>query len=293
MYRTVEQVRIITVFEINVKELRYNYSMKKVILWFLVLISFVALLLRFSDKAAEMFLGIKQSSGISLLSEPTEAVVFLNEKEVGKTPFEDKNLAAGEYVVRLVKDKAVWQGRVKLTPGTVTVINRDLAEDPASSAGETLTLTRGKGLTIISNPNGATVEIDGKEYGVAPLTENVEIGQHTLLLSHTNYLNRSIRVDLPNNFNLTVSVNLALSEVDLSTTATPVITITPEIVVKQTPTGFLRVRDKASLNGKEIAQVKPGDSLVFLEEIGSWVRVRLSNGTEGFVSSAYVEKKNP
>ncbi|MCR4306060.1 MAG: PEGA domain-containing protein [Candidatus Daviesbacteria bacterium] len=267
--------------------------MKKVILWFLVLISFVALLLRFSDTAAEMFLGIKQSSGISILSEPTEAAVFLNEKEVGKTPFEDKDLAVGEYVIRLVKEKSSWQGRVKLTPGTITVINRDLAEDPVSSAGETLTLIRGKGMTIISNPTGALVEIDGKPYGSSPLTADIETGQHTILLSHTNYLNRSIRADLPDNFNLMLSVNLALSEADLSTTTTPVTTITPEVVVKQTPTGFLRVRDKAGLNGKEIAQVRPGDSLVFLEEIGSWIRVRLSSGTEGFVSSAYVEKKNP
>ncbi len=267
--------------------------MKKVILWFLVLISFVALLLRFSDKAAEIFLGIKQSSGVSILSEPTEATVFLDEKEIGKTPFEDKNLTVGEYVIKVVKNKASWQGRVKLTPGTVTVINRELAEDQASSAGETLVLAKGRGLTVISNPSGATVEIDSKSYGLTPLTANVETGQHTILVSHTNYLNRSIRADLPDNFNLTVAVDLALSEVDLSTTTTPAITVTPEVVVKQTPTGFLRVRDKASLNGREIAQVKPGESLVFLEEASSWVRVRLPNGTEGFVSSAYVEKKNP
>lgn len=266
--------------------------MKKVILWFLVLISFVALLLRFGDSVAEMFLGIKQSSGISVLSEPAEAMVYLNEKEVGKTPFEDKSLAAGEYVVKISKEKASWQGRVKLTSGTVTVINRDLAEDPTSSAGETLTLTRGKGLTVISNPAGASVEIDGKQYGSAPLTADVEAGQHTILLSQTNYLNRSIRADLPDNFNLTVAVNLALSEADLSSSNAPVITITPEVVVRQTPTGFLRVRDKASLNGKEIAQVRPGESLVLLEDLGSWMRVRLSNGAEGFVSSAYVEKKS-
>ncbi|MBI2196199.1 PEGA domain-containing protein [Candidatus Daviesbacteria bacterium] len=267
--------------------------MKKLILWFLVLISFVALLLRFSDRAAEIFLGIKQTSGISVLSEPAQAVVFLNEKEAGTTPYEDKNLAAGDYVVKITKGKASWQGRVKLTPGTVTVINRDLAEDMASSAGEILTLNRGKGLTVISNPTGAAVEVDGKSYGSTPITVNVEIGQHTILVSHTNYLKRSIRADLPNNFNLTVSVNLALSEADLSTTITSVITVTPEVVVRQTPTGFLRVRDKASLNGKEIAQVKPGDTLILLEEQGAWDRIRLSDGTEGFVSSAYVEKKNP
>jgi len=267
--------------------------MKKFLVWVLILLSLISLLLRFSDKAAEIFLGIRKTSGISILSNPSEATVFLDGQEVGKTPFDSKNLDVKEYAVKLEKDQALWQGRVKLTSGTVTVVNRDIATDSASSAGETLTLDKGKGLTIISNPSEADVEIDGKSAGKTPTAVNVSFGEHTILISHANYLKRSIRADLPNNFNLTVSVDLALSEADLGAIETPTITQTPEVIVKQTPTGFLRVRDKASLNGKEITQVKPGDTLILLEEQGSWDRVRLSNGTEGFVSAAYVEKKNP
>ncbi len=267
--------------------------MKKTIIWFLVLISLAALLLRFSDKWAEIFLGIKPTSGISILSTPSEAAVYLDNKEMGKTPFEDKNLAVKDYDVKIEKNNAVWQGRANLTAGTVTVINRDLASDIPSSAGETLTLNRGKGLTVVSNPADAMVEIDGKSYDTTPLALDIAPGEHTILLSHPNYLKRSIRADLPANFNLIVSVDLALSEADLTAVATPVITQTPEVLVKNTPTGFLRVRDKPNLNGKEITQVKPGDRLILLEEQGAWDRVRLSDGTEGFVSAAYVEKKKP
>lgn len=267
--------------------------MKKIILWFLVLVSVVAVLLRFSDKIAEIFLGIKPTSGISILSEPQDATVFLNDKQVGTTPYEDKGLQVGDYIVKIEKGQASWRGRLKLTGGTVTVVNRDIATDSASSAGEVLTLDRGKGLTIVSNPTEAAVEIDGKPYGKTPITINVDTGEHTVLLNHLDYLPRSIRADLPANFNLTVSVDLALSEADLTSTSAPVITVTPEVVVRQTPTGFLRVRDKASLNGQEIAQVKPGETMILLEEQGAWDKVRLSNGTEGFVSSSYVEKKNP
>ena len=202
-------------------------------------------------------------------------------------------MEVGDYTVRLEKGNASWQGRVKLTFGTVTVVNRDLASDPASSAGEILTLNKGKGLTIISSPSEAQVEIDGKSYDNTPVIVDIATGEHTILVSHANYLKRSIPADLPNNFNLTVSVDLALSEADLTTTPTSVITQTPEVLVKNTPTGFLRVRDKPNLNGKEIDQVKPGEILILLEEQGAWDRVRLSDGTEGFVSSSYVEKKNP
>ncbi|MBI4035620.1 PEGA domain-containing protein [Candidatus Daviesbacteria bacterium] len=262
--------------------------MKKIIVWFLVLISVVALLLRFSGKWTRDFFGIKQTSGISILSTPSGATVFIDDKEVGKTPYEDQNLATKEYKIRLISDKASWSGITRLTAGTITVINRDLSVDPASAAGESLTLTEGKGLTVISNPSGAAIEIDGKVYGKTPLTISLDPGEYTVLLSNANYLKRSIRANLPNNFNLTVSADLALSEADLTSITTPVITQTPEVVVKQTPTGFLRVRDKPNLTGKEIAQVKPGDTLIFLEEQGSWNRVRLPSGQEGFVSSAYL-----
>lgn len=266
---------------------------KKIVVWFLIILSLAALMLRYSDKAAEIFLNIKQTSGISISSEPSEATVFLNDKEVGKTPYENKNLDVGEYNLKIEKDKDSWQGRVTLTAGTEALVNRDLAAETASSAGEILTLNKGKGLTIISNPNEADIEIDGRPFGKTPTTIDIESGEHMILVSHANYLNRSIKADLPDNFNLIISVDLALSEVDLTTTIqTPVITQTPEVLVKQTPTGFLRVRDKANLLGKEIGQVKPGDVLVLLEEQGSWDRVRLPNGIEGYVSSAYVTKKS-
>lgn len=266
---------------------------KKIIIWVLVLISVVALLVRYSQTIEGIFLGFKQKSGISIQSTPEEATVFLNGKEVGKTPYEDKNLDVKEYTVKLDKEGFVWQGNVKLVNGTILVINRDLAKDPSSQSGETLTLDRGKGITVISNPSDSEVDIDGKIYGKTPIAINLKEGEHTILISHPNYLKRSIKASLPKGFNLTISIDLALSEADLTQISAPVITQTQEVIVSDTPTGFLRVRDLASLAGKEIAQVSIGETLILLEELGGWDRVRLSDGTEGFVSSVYVEKKTP
>ncbi len=249
------------------------------------------LVIRFSSKAEEILFGIKPKSGISILSTPDGADVFLDGKELGKTPFEDKSLDVGDILVKIEKDQAIWQGKISLVAGTVTVINRDLSKDTSSSAGETLTLKKGQGITIVSNPGEANIEIDGKTFGKTPQTLDITPGEHAILLTHVNYLNRSIKANLPEGFNLTVVSDLSLSEADLTTISTPVITQTPEVVVRSTPTGFLRVRDKASTSGKEVMQVKPGDTLILLEEQGVWDRVRLSDGTEGFVASSYVEKK--
>lgn len=265
--------------------------MRKTIILILVLISVVVLVIRFGGKATNVFLGIKENSGLTVLSQPQEAEVFLNGSQVGKTPFEDKSLDVKDYTLRLKKDQLSWEGKVRLVAGTLTVVNRELAKDAAAQAGEVLTLNRGKGLTVISNPGESEVEVDGKAYGKAPLTVDIVSGEHTIEVHHPNYLKRSIRASLPDGYNLTVSLDLAISEADLSTISTPPITATPELVVKETPTGFLRVRDKSSLSSKQIAQVKPGDTLILLEELSGWDRVRLSDGTEGYVSVSYVEKK--
>ena len=263
--------------------------MKKIIVYTLIIISVLILMLRSSSLIVDL-LGIKQKSGISITSTPADATVFLNNQEVGKTPFEAKDLDVLEYNIKLQKDQASWQGNVKLNGGTVAIINRDLANDIPSSAGEVLTLKKGQGITLISNPKDSKVTVDGSEVGISPLSIDLKSGEHTIIIDHPNYIKRSIRINLPDGYNLTIVVDLAISEADLSTVSTPVIKTTPEVKVLDTPTGFLRVRDKPSLLGKEVAQVKPGDVLILLEE-GAWDRVRLSDGVEGYVSSTYVEKK--
>lgn len=264
--------------------------MKKVLLLILVLLSLLVLLVRFSGKLSEVLLNIKPKSGILLMSEPSDAKIFLNNLEVGKTPYEDQELEPKEYLIKLEKDGLVWQGKVRLGVQTLTVVNRELSPDEVFGAGEVLALDKGKGLKVLSNPSGAEVEVDGKLYGLAPLSLDIPTGEHTISVSHPNYLKRSIKAMIPDNFNLTVSVDLSLSEVDLTTISSPPITKTPEVKVLNTPTGFLRVRDKPSLQGKEVARVKPGDILILLEELPSWYRVQLPDGQEGYVSSSYVQK---
>src|SRR5690606_10473509 len=106
-------------------------------------------------------------------------------------------------------------------------------------------------------PADADIEVDGKFYGKTPTTVDVEPGEHSFALSKQGFLKRSIRAYVPEKYNLTVSVDLALSEADLTNITAPPITETPKVKVKSTPTGFLRVRDKPSTSGKEIGRVSP------------------------------------
>lgn len=264
--------------------------MKKIIFFTIVFVSVVFIILRFAPTFISQYLGIDNKAGIKVLSQPQDSQVYINNEEVGKTPYENEQLTAGEYTVKIRNNDFLWEGRVKLNAGTLSIINRDLAKDLASSAGETLTLEKGQGVTIVSKPVGAEVEINGKYYGKTPISLDLQSAEHTINISHTNYLKRSIRAFIPESHKLVINVDLSISEADLTAINTVPIIETQEVVIKNTPTGFLRVRDKPSLNGAEIGRVVPGDKLVLLEELSGWVRIRLADSKEGYVSSSYVDK---
>src|SRR3989338_3196951 len=137
--------------------------MRKLIFGILIFLSLTVLVVRYSSKIGEILFNIKEKGGISVLSAPDSASVFLDGKQVGKTPYEDKNLEVKQYLIKLEKEGASWQGNVKLTPQTMAIINRDLAKEQASSSGEILTLNKGRGITVISNPADSQVEVDGKQ----------------------------------------------------------------------------------------------------------------------------------
>lgn len=250
---------------------------------------------RFSGSGINEFLGLKEKAGLRVLSLPDNSTVFLDNQELGQTPFENSDLTPGEHDLQIKAGDLQWQGRIRLVGGTLTVINREIAQDSTSSAGEVLILEKGKGVTIVSSPSEAEVEINGKSYGKTPNSFDLEAGEHIFTLSHGNYLKRSIRAYLPEKYNLTLSVDLALSEADLTNITTPVTSETAKVTVKNSVAsnpGFLRVREKPTTSSKEVGRALPGEELIVLEELSSWKRVRLSSGIEGYVSSSYVEKKS-
>jgi len=262
--------------------------MKKVLLTVVLAVSLVVLIIKYASYLP-IALGIKETAGIRIQSEP-EADVLINGQNVGKTPYERDNLAAEEVTIKLSAEAGSWEGKVKLGGRTITFISRDLAKDSLSEAGEILSLTKGSGVTVISSPGNSSVEVDGKVLGQTPGSFEISEGEHTFVISHGGFINRSIKASTTKNYNLKLVVDLAASEGE-STFVTPSPPPTVDMVkVLSTPTGFLRVRDRASTAGKEISRVSPGDELQFLGTEGSWTKVKLPDSTEGFVSSQYVTK---
>jgi hypothetical protein len=254
--------------------------MKKVILTVVLTLSLVAVCLKFYTFLPS-FLGLKENAGINIESTPEGAEVVIDGQVVGKTPYISDSLEAKEIKIKISKDTDSWDGKVTLIGHTITFINRDLVE----GAGETLALKEGTGVTVLSSP-GATVSMDGQVLGIVPGTFDVGNGEHLFIISKEGFLNRSIKATTPAGYNLKLSVDLAVEEKTEELPSPPPSIKMVEIT--STPTGFLRVRDRASTGGREIGRVAPGDKLELIDEAGSWTKIKLPTGMEGFVSSQYV-----
>lgn len=266
--------------------------MKKSIFYFFIFLSLLALGLRYGLTPVSEMLGYQARSGLKITAVP-EARVILNGKAFGKTPFQDENLPIGEYLVKLQTDQASWQGQIKLSAGTMAVINWEITANSVSSSGEILTLDFGQGAVITSVPDSASVEVDGSFKGKTPLNlADLSPGEHTFLISREGYLTRSIRALSPDKMTLFVNVNLAISEADLPTLVLPKVVASTKYIVKKTPLGFLRVRDKPSLKGKEVGRVTTGEQVTMVEELSGWMRVKTASGLEGYVSVAYIQKQS-
>lgn len=258
--------------------------------WGLVIICLVILAVSFGNQLFAKMFNLSPKSGLKITSTP-EAIVSINNMEVGKTPFEDETLSAGEYLIKLTTDNLSWQGRIKLTKGTLSVINRLLAPGIASSSGESLVLDKGAGIIITSNPSDSEVEIDGKIMGATPLSvSNLAPGEHNIYLSRGGYVKKNINVTLPTDARLSINADLAMNDIKLNNVPTPTIVAVQKIIIKQTPLGYLRVREKPSVSSKEIGQVSSGEELVAVEEVPGWIKIKLKDNQEGYVSTQYTQK---
>lgn len=265
----------------------------KTILLILVFLSLVAMVFRFGMDPIKQLLGLQDRAGLSIESNPKAAVV-LDGKDLGMTPVSVDQLIPGTGRVELkttINNKEVsWQGNVPLNEGVVTVVNRELSENQATASGEVISLERGSGVLILSNPTESTVAVDGKEVGKTPVEVELPVGSHVFSLSRASYLTRSIKANSLAERKLVISVDLSLDQADLTKIETQPLMISRQVEILPTPTGYLRVRKGPNASSVEIGRADTGEKLYLLEEVGGWYKVRTNQSLEGYISSSYAKK---
>ncbi|MBI4009442.1 PEGA domain-containing protein [Candidatus Roizmanbacteria bacterium] len=253
---------------------------------------------------------------IKVVSSPV-ASVFIDNVAVGKTPFEEK-YKVGEYILKLIPegtatDTASWQGKVKIFKNALTYVNRELGSSDVTSAGEIFTTTKMEKpaksgdygeIYVETEPQGAIAYLDNDEKGVSALIlSDVLKGDHELSVFMPGFLRRIQKINVDPGYRVNASFKLAIDQTQKATAsgATKVTggkesTLSAKtkktfILVKDTPTGFLRVREEPSIAASESAQVKPGEKFLLLEEKEGWMKINYTDDKEGWVSGQYVEKQ--
>ena len=268
----------------------------------------------------------KQTAALQVNSFPS-ASIFINGKNVGKTPFVDREMNPGEITLKLIPESTIsaltsWEGKLTLVSGVLTVVNREFAEQEENSSGDILALEpirdkKNASLAVVSTPDGVTVMIDGENRGFSPLVlEKINEGEHQITLSYSGYKERTLKAKAVNGFKLILNSKLAKeSEGEIVVTPTPTLTsqptkkttptVTPKITltpkptvaisgayveIQETPTGWLRVRMSPSLSATEAAKVYPKEKYPLLEEKSGWYKIVYEEGKQGWISAQYAKK---
>lgn len=250
----------------------------------------------------------ESSSALQVTSVP-KAIVFIDGKDIGKTPFM-QNVASGEHTIKIIPEginNISFEQKVSFSPNILTVIDRSFNE--TGSHGHLLSLSPLKDkketqLTVISTPSGSGVSLDSELRGITPiLLKEITASDHELLIVKEGFIDKAIRVKSVMGYTLTASVDLAPNlnppqeseatpSAEISPTATPSANTAPQskIRILSTPNNFLRVRETPSLSAKEVTRVKPGETFPLLDENNQWFKILLPDSIEGWISRQFAEK---
>ena len=160
------------------------------------------------DRLAKYFIGTtpsveeKKIGAIEVISSPDNAEIIINGQIMGKTPITIKDLQEGTYSLALKK-----QGYKDVSKNITIIADKTIKE---SINFEKILLTGS--LEIKSEPDGATVVINGQEKGTTPLTlKDINTGTYRITLKKDGY--KENKKDTEVKFNKTTTENITLEKI--------------------------------------------------------------------------------
>ena len=245
-----------------------------------------------------------KKAAIKIESVP-QATVFINGKEVGKTPYEKEKAKPGRLDIKLVPEginALPWEKELVLSPNTRLIMYKKFAENKEEETSKILYLQKSgdkekASLILSSTPSNVSVSIDGQMRGFSPLNlEDVGSGEHKIVLSYPGYQSEEIIARTLAGYELVVEVKLAKGKQEETQEATGSAQLTEakeQVLIKDTPTGWLRVRMGPTTAATEAAKVKPGEIYPLLGEEKGWYKIEYKEGKEGWISGRYAQKITP
>jgi hypothetical protein len=233
-------------------------------------------------------------SALEIYSTPN-AKVFLDGKESGMSPYKNNSLKPGEITVRLESNNNKWERKIRIRKNLTTVINWTF--DNEGMGGYILSMEKTgsdkSGIIIDSIPNKASIFINNEIVDFTPKKINdVGVGEKQLTLSYPGYKGMNMFLRATKGYDLILEVNLIKDREEIILEPTPIPasnSINKKIIIKETETGWLRVREASENNSKEIAKVNSGEIFELIEEKDDKWKIKLNDDQEGWIANRYAE----
>lgn len=259
--------------------------------------SIIAAALAFSACSLPFF--SKDQAGLHIEANET-ATIYLDDKHVGSTTFDQQELKAGQYLLKLVSEKnpnKQWQTNIRLTSKVITVISYNFADQPDQSSYYILQLEKlanqnNSEIAFITQPDNVIITLDGQPKGLSPVTlEQITPGEHQILLSAPAHQEMTIPARSLAGYSLLINAQLArLADIPApqvidATTSAQMAQITPSAepsvaatAKKTTPSPQPTNASKpATATSSAQPAIKP--PYIIVQETGTgWLRVRSSAG---------------
>ena len=249
---------------------------------------------------------------VSILSNPIEATVKVDGKELGKSPQTTETLSEGEHTIEIAKEN--YEGKaVKVTVLKGFKINIIFQlfpiPMPKSPSEIKLSETMDYKLLDLSTQNPLLFSDTmawAKAVAYYIRTRKLDIKYNYFIDSFGKIYSEKGEIYLPkekinlkdktiiylgksDDKEVTVAAKVAIEGLAAGKEVKPE-NLANQVEVLETGTGWLRVRSEASLNGTEIGKVNVGEKYKFSEEVEGWYKITLSDGTTGWISSQYAKK---
>lgn len=254
------------------------------------------------------FLDRQSSKGALQVSSDPKSQVYLNNKLIGETPFcaceLPQMIQVGDYSIKLVPKDIIFkpfEEKITINKSTLTVVDRTFSKDGNFGSVVTLSkLTNKKDIEILveSIPSKANVFLDNNPVGTTTLLlKNVSEGAHDLRVTKAGFKDKFVRVSTTSGYKIISRLFLGIS--DLSNekasqsgkTASSSGVLVKKVLILDTPTGFLRVRESGSISSLEIGRVNPGETYELLDEKNGWFEIQFDDEKNGWISSQYAKKE--
>ncbi|HSX58412.1 MAG TPA: PEGA domain-containing protein [Candidatus Saccharimonadales bacterium] len=182
--------------------------MKKIVVISLLTLVAIVLVYLFFEYALPTLSPNNASLSVNVSGE--SAKIYLNNKEIGKTPYYSAKQKIGDYDLEVRRGTTKWVTKVTLTSHTLTMLEVDLSKENLFTSANNLSFKSGeRSLLVLTKPDKTKVFLDEHSKGTSPQKLSPSAGVSSLKIAKDGYLTREVPVSIEEDHTSTALIYLS------------------------------------------------------------------------------------